>query len=105
VLCLRLSMHTKGMHRMTTVLRSIQSRALSAVRAVTIFGAIGVLMASCTKSKPTTGCAPEIWSGQCVLVSLAKVEDRELPVPHVVYEARYRPQKNTYSPNYTPPEV
>lgn len=64
-----------------------------------------LLLAACSKSKGTTSCVTEQWSGQCSLVELTKVEDRELPVPHVVYEARYRPVPNASAPNYAPPET
>lgn len=60
---------------------------------------------ACAKNKTGTGCAPEQWSGQCALVNLAKVEDRELPVPHVVYEGLYRPVRNASAPAYAPPDV
>ncbi|HEY4159523.1 MAG TPA: hypothetical protein VGM29_15545, partial [Polyangiaceae bacterium] len=50
-------------------------------------------------------CAPAAWAGSCRLSSLIKVEDRVLPIPYVVYEATYSPERNANSPAYTPPEV
>jgi len=41
----------------------------------------------------------------CKLHSLTKVEDRDLPIPYVVYEAVYTPQISPQFPNYTPAEV
>jgi outer membrane protein OmpA-like peptidoglycan-associated protein len=41
----------------------------------------------------------------CVLSGLTKVEEREMPLPWVVYEAVYTPQNNASSPQFSPAEV
>ncbi len=41
----------------------------------------------------------------CVLSALTKVEERELPMPWVVYEAVYTPQNNVSSPQFAPAEI
>ncbi len=41
----------------------------------------------------------------CVLSSLTKVEEREMPMPWVVYEAVYTPQNNAQFPSLAPAEV
>ncbi len=41
----------------------------------------------------------------CLLGALTKVEERELPMPWVVYEAVYTPQNNVSSPHFAPAEV
>lgn len=41
----------------------------------------------------------------CVLSSLNKVEERELPMPWVVYEAVYTPQNNAQFPEFAPGEL
>jgi hypothetical protein len=45
------------------------------------------------------------WAGSCKLRNLQKIEDRSLPIPYVVYEAIYTPDKNPNFPSYTPPEI
>ncbi|HEY2409644.1 MAG TPA: OmpA family protein [Polyangiaceae bacterium] len=50
-------------------------------------------------------CAPSAWAGSCRLSNLLKVEDRVLPIPYVVYEATYSPERSASSPAYTPPDV
>ncbi len=50
-------------------------------------------------------CTNEAWSGKCALRDLRKVEDRELPIPYVVYEGIYAPQTNPDFPHFTPAEV
>ena len=56
----------------------------------------------CTKSQTAGQCAPERWEGECQLVSITKVEDKEFPIPHVVMEAVYRPVATPRFPSYTP---
>jgi len=41
----------------------------------------------------------------CVLSGLTKVEEREMPLPWVVYEGVYTPQNNASSPQFSPAEV
>jgi outer membrane protein OmpA-like peptidoglycan-associated protein len=41
----------------------------------------------------------------CVLSGLTKVEEREMPMPWVVYEGVYTPQNNAQYPQFAPPEV
>jgi outer membrane protein OmpA-like peptidoglycan-associated protein len=75
--------------------------------AAALFGALG-LAASAGCAGPTAAradCATSSWSGSCTLRSLTKVEDRDLPIPYVVYEAIYTPQTNAQYPQYTPAEV
>ena len=63
-------------------------------------------ISSCASQAPArSDCATQAWSGSCSLRSLTKVEDRDLPIPYVVYEAIYTPQLNPQFPNYTPAEV
>src|SRR4051812_29135688 len=50
-------------------------------------------------------CPSEAWVGRCKLVDLRKVEERELPLPWIVYEATYSPQANTEYPNFLPSEA
>ena len=50
-------------------------------------------------------CPSDTWSGMCVLSGLTKVEEREMPVPWVVYEGVYTPQNNAQYPQFAPPEV
>ncbi len=47
-------------------------------------------------------CAPRSWEGECELVSVTKVEDREFPIPYVVMEAVYRPIADPKNPGVTP---
>lgn len=65
---------------------------------------LGVLV-GCAKRQSVADCAPEAWVGECELVSVAKVEDKEFPIPHVVFEASYRPLPNASYPRYTPGPV
>src|SRR3954466_7350542 len=63
----------------------------------------------------STGCASEssahkpcpnpAWAGKCTLRDLKKVEEREMPMPYVVYEAIYTPQPNAEYPQFTPADV
>jgi outer membrane protein OmpA-like peptidoglycan-associated protein len=41
----------------------------------------------------------------CVLSGLTKVEEREMPMPWVVYEGVYTPQNNAQYPQFAPAEV
>jgi outer membrane protein OmpA-like peptidoglycan-associated protein len=50
-------------------------------------------------------CPSDTWSGMCVLSDLKKVEEREMPLPWVVYEAVYTPQNNAQWPQFAPPEL
>lgn len=50
-------------------------------------------------------CPADAWIGTCKLRDLRKVEERELPIPYVVFEAIYAPQQNSRYPTFTPAEV
>ncbi|HEX2671592.1 MAG TPA: hypothetical protein VHM25_12005 [Polyangiaceae bacterium] len=50
-------------------------------------------------------CPTEAWAGQCKLRELTKVEERELPMPYVVYEAIYTPEANAEYPQFTPNDL
>ncbi|MES1176986.1 MAG: hypothetical protein ABUL62_21875 [Myxococcales bacterium] len=50
-------------------------------------------------------CPSEAWVGKCTLADLRKVEEREMPIPWVVYEATYAPQANAEYPNFMPSEA
>lgn len=50
-------------------------------------------------------CPAVAWEGECLLRSVTKVEEREMPVPYVVYEAVYAPQHNATYPQFTPADV
>jgi outer membrane protein OmpA-like peptidoglycan-associated protein len=60
------------------------------------------LVSSCAGSQAARKCAPQAWEGECQLASITKVEDRALPIPHVVMEAVYHPVPNPSYPSYTP---
>jgi outer membrane protein OmpA-like peptidoglycan-associated protein len=62
------------------------------------------LSAGCAGSARKT-CPSEAWAGQCKLHDLTKVEERELPMPYVVYEAIYTPQANADYPQFTPNDL
>ena len=66
------------------------------------FATWAVALTSCAKSQTAGQCAPEHWEGECELVSVTKVEDKEFPVPIVVMEAVYRPIPNAKYPGFTP---
>lgn len=72
-------------------------------------GALGLYLtlgAGCAgESRARSSCAQSSWSGSCKLRDLRKVEDRELPIPYVVYEAIYAPESNAQYPSNTPAEV
>jgi outer membrane protein OmpA-like peptidoglycan-associated protein len=82
----------------------VSARSLGAVF---IFGVLlcGASAGCAGQTAARSDCATQAWSGTCNLRSLTKVEDRELPIPYVVYEAIYTPQANTQFPNYTPAEA
>jgi outer membrane protein OmpA-like peptidoglycan-associated protein len=50
-------------------------------------------------------CPSEAWVGKCKLSDLRKVEEREMPVPWVVYEATYSAQANAEYPSFMPPDA
>jgi outer membrane protein OmpA-like peptidoglycan-associated protein len=50
-------------------------------------------------------CPSEAWVGKCKQRSLTKVEEREMPMPYVVYEAMYTPEANADYPQFTPGDV
>ena len=50
-------------------------------------------------------CPSEAWVGKCTLRSLTKVEEHELPLPWIVYEAIYEPQANAEYPHFMPTEA
>jgi outer membrane protein OmpA-like peptidoglycan-associated protein len=50
-------------------------------------------------------CPSEAWAGQCKLRDVTKVEEREMPMPYVVYEAIYTPLANPEYPQFTPDDV
>jgi hypothetical protein len=62
------------------------------------------LLAACA-SAPSAPCSAERWEGECQLSSLTKVEDAEFPIPHVVFEAVYKPLQNASYPDFTPGAV
>jgi outer membrane protein OmpA-like peptidoglycan-associated protein len=72
-----------------------------------IKGVLALLVgAGCAgQSAARADCATSAWSGSCTLRALTKVEDRDLPMPYVVYEAIYTPQPNPQHAQYTPAEV
>ncbi|HEY0463275.1 MAG TPA: hypothetical protein VGC79_03655 [Polyangiaceae bacterium] len=64
------------------------------------------LSAGCAgESSAHKPCPSPAWAGNCSLRNLTKVEERELPMPYVVYEAIYTPQPNAEYPQFTPAEV
>jgi outer membrane protein OmpA-like peptidoglycan-associated protein len=50
-------------------------------------------------------CPSDAWLGTCKLASLKQVEEREMPMPYVVYEAIYAPEANAQYPHFTPAEL
>jgi outer membrane protein OmpA-like peptidoglycan-associated protein len=68
-------------------------------RATLIFGAWALF--ACAGSQKAE-CAAERWEGECQLTSVTKVEDAEFPIPHVVFEAVYKPIANATYPGFTP---
>lgn len=47
-------------------------------------------------------CPSEAWTGKCNLRDVQKVEEREMPMPYVVYEAIYTPEPSAEYPQFTP---
>ena len=72
---------------------------------------IGVLLAAAAsagcagESSAHLPCPSDAWAGTCKLAGLKKVEEREMPMPYVVYEAIYAPEANVQYPQFTPAEV
>jgi outer membrane protein OmpA-like peptidoglycan-associated protein len=50
-------------------------------------------------------CPSQAWEGKCKLHAVTKVEEREMPMPYVTYEAIYVPQPNPEYPQFTPSEL
>jgi len=50
-------------------------------------------------------CDSQSWEGKCKLHGLTKIEERELPIAYVTYEAIYVPQPNEAHPQFTPSEL
>ena len=73
-----------------------------AARIVCIIVACADLLGGCANGQSVARCAPESWEGECQLTSVTKVEDAEFPIPHVVFEAVYRPIANPRYPGFTP---
>lgn len=64
-----------------------------------------LLLSSSCASSPHKPCPSEAWAGTCKLQAVTKVEEREMPMPYVVYEAIYAPQRNPEYPQFTPNDV
>jgi len=71
---------------------------------ITWFVSAWVASSGCA-SQAHKSCPSEAWVGQCKLRDVSKVEEREMPMPYVVYEAIYAPQANAEYPQFTPNEV
>ncbi|HEY5373939.1 MAG TPA: hypothetical protein VIK01_09630 [Polyangiaceae bacterium] len=71
---------------------------------VSVIATLAVSGASCAAGSAKQ-CATDAWSGTCKLRGITKVEEREMPVPWVVYEAIYTPQRNPQYPQFTPADV
>jgi outer membrane protein OmpA-like peptidoglycan-associated protein len=67
--------------------------------------AFGVASGCSGQGSARKQCPSEAWVGKCALSDLRKVQEREMPVPWVVYEAIYSPQANAEYPNFMPPEA
>jgi len=68
----------------------------------------GALLASAgcaAGSAANNHCPSETWTGKCNLRDVQKVEERELPMAYVVYEAIYTPEANPDYPQFTPAEA
>src|SRR6478752_424563 len=61
-----------------------------------------VCLATACAGGHSAQCAPELWEGECQLVSVTKVADAEFPIPHVVFESVYQPIANASHPDFTP---
>lgn len=75
------------------------------MRRALVFAAAVSLIGGCAGGQTSGRCAPEMWAGECQLVSVTKVVDKEFPTPIVVMEAVYRPIANATYSNFTPPAV
>ena len=64
-----------------------------------------VLIGACGPSASERSCGAEQWAGTCQLTAINKVQEKEFPVPHVIMEAVYTPQRNAQYPSFTPPEA
>jgi outer membrane protein OmpA-like peptidoglycan-associated protein len=69
-----------------------------------LFGVMLVGSFGCASAERAP-CPAQAWAGDCVLRSVTKVEERELPVPYVIYEGVYAPQRNSQYPQFTPADV
>jgi len=76
-------------------------RRFESFRVLTL--AVGLVSACASTS--AAPCAAERWEGECQLTSVTKVEDAEFPIPHVVFEAVYKPLPNASYPGFTPGAV
>jgi outer membrane protein OmpA-like peptidoglycan-associated protein len=63
---------------------------------------VTAVLGGCANREALASCAPESWEGECQLTSVTKVEDAEFPIPHVVFEAVYRPIASPRYPGFTP---
>src|SRR5205809_247906 len=70
-----------------------------------LVSASALLSSSGCASSPRKPCPSEAWAGKCKLRSVTKVEEREMPMPYVVYEAIYSPQPDVAHPQFTPNDV
>lgn len=79
------------------------------LRAPLAFGCLSWLACAASllgcASNQASRCASESWEGECQLASVTKVEDAEFPIPHVVFEAVYKPIANSAHPGFTPGAV
>ena len=66
---------------------------------------IGALAACAGGESAQKQCPSDAWVGKCELRDVRKVEERELPMPYVVYEATYHAQKSAEYPRFTPADV
>ena len=84
--------------------------ALSIVRAnncssALLLSALWLSLGCASESSVRKPCPSEAWDGKCKLHGLTKVEEREMPMPYVVYEAIYTPEANADYPQFTPGDV
>jgi outer membrane protein OmpA-like peptidoglycan-associated protein len=79
------------------------SRLLARVVGVIGIGlGVAASLGGCSNRQALASCARESWEGECQLTSVTKVEDAEFPIPHVVFEAVYRPIASPRYPGFTP---
>ncbi len=62
----------------------------------------GIINCASGGGEGVSRCSTQSWQGECELVSVTKVEDREFPIPYVVMEAVYRPIADPNHPTVTP---